>query len=99
MISAAELLASRRIQTRSTAIGRYYTTCPECSHKRQAGHQKLKCLGVTVDEKGVCWGCNHCGWVGGLSYDGKNLGSARRGSFRAPRNLSRDGRSVRDLYR
>jgi hypothetical protein len=60
--SAADILHDFRISTTSSAPGRYYAICPQCSHSRKKVHQKLKCLGVTVDEQGVKLGCNHCGW-------------------------------------
>jgi hypothetical protein len=44
----------------STAPGRYYTTCPKCSAARKKAHQKLECLGITIDDQGVQFGCNHC---------------------------------------
>ncbi len=64
MTSAADILRSAGITTKSTAPGRYYATCPQCSPKRKPAHQKLECLGITIDEKGVAWGCNHCNWKG-----------------------------------
>jgi hypothetical protein len=66
--SAAEILRNYHVTTASSAMGRYYAICPQCSHKRRQAHQKLKCLGVTVDEKGVQFGCNHCDWTGGEFY-------------------------------
>jgi Toprim domain len=68
MKSAAEILGNYRITTASSALGRYYAICPQCSHKRKTGNQKLKCLGVTIDEKGCSFGCNHCSWTGGEFY-------------------------------
>jgi 5S rRNA maturation endonuclease (ribonuclease M5) len=41
----------------------------QCSANRKPAHQKLQCLGITIDEKGVTWGCNHCNWKGGGSYE------------------------------
>ena len=58
--TAAEILADAGIETTSTAEGRYYTTCPKCSAERKK--RREKCLGVTIDAKGVAWGCNHCDW-------------------------------------
>jgi putative DNA primase/helicase len=66
--SAAEILRNYRITTVLSAVGRYYAICPQCSTKRKEKNQKLKCLGVTIDEKGVQFGCNHCGWTGGEFY-------------------------------
>ena len=51
--SAAEILRNYNISTESSAVGRYYAICPRCSHKRKKVNQKLKCLGVTIDDKGV----------------------------------------------
>jgi putative DNA primase/helicase len=67
--SAADILRNHRVTAASTALGRYYATCPQCSTKRKEKNQKLKCLGVTIDEKGVQFGCNHCGWTGGEFYE------------------------------
>jgi hypothetical protein len=61
-MTIAELLAKHGIKLESTAPGRHYTTCPRCSKDRSK--QKEKCLGVTIDNEGVRWGCNHCGWTG-----------------------------------
>jgi hypothetical protein len=64
-LATVDMLADNGIRLTSTAPGRYYTTCPRCSHLRQRAHQKLKCLGVTVGDDGAMFGCNHCGWTGG----------------------------------
>jgi hypothetical protein len=48
------------------AQGRHYTTCPECSPKRKAEHQRRPVLGVTVERDSAHWGCNHCGWTGAV---------------------------------
>jgi hypothetical protein len=66
--SAADILHDFRVSTPSSAPGRYYALCPQCSHKRKKANQKLRCLGVTVDEKGVKLGCNHCSWTDGAFY-------------------------------
>jgi Toprim domain len=68
--SAADILRNYRIVTASSAPGRYYAICPQCSHKRKAANQKFKCLGVTIDGEGVKFGCNHCSWIGGEYYRG-----------------------------
>ena len=65
--TAAEILADAGIETTSTAEGRYYTTCPKCSAERKK--RREKCLGVTIDAKGVTWGCNHCDWKDGGFYE------------------------------
>jgi hypothetical protein len=66
--SAADILHDFRVSTSSSAPGRYYAICPQCSHKRKKSNQKMKCLGITVDEKGCKLGCNHCGWTDGAFY-------------------------------
>jgi putative DNA primase/helicase len=78
--SAADILRDYRITAPSTP-GRYYALCPQCSHKRKPANQKLKCLGVTIDNKGLKIGCNHCGWTGGEFYRGS---SDRRARIRTP---------------
>jgi hypothetical protein len=45
MTNVIEILRDHGISLRSISPGRYYTTCPQCSHKRKKPHQKLKCLG------------------------------------------------------
>jgi hypothetical protein len=66
-----ELLAKHGIKLETTAPGRYYTTCPKCSHTRSAEHRKNKVLGITIDaDGGVCWGCNHCAWTGPVKGSG-----------------------------
>jgi len=69
MKTASQILRENRIVTNSTAIGRYYTTCPQCSLKRKPANQKLKCLGVTITSEGVSFGCNNCPWTGGWKYE------------------------------
>ena len=66
--SAADILDENRIVLRSTAFGRHYTTCPQCSARRRKANQKLRCLGVTIEDDGVKFGCNHCQWTGGGFY-------------------------------
>jgi RecA-family ATPase len=70
----AELLASNGIALESTTPGRYYTTCPQCSHTRSKAHQTAKCLGITIEGDCVRWGCNHCGWTGPEKGIGKSNG-------------------------
>jgi hypothetical protein len=83
--SAAEILQDFRVSTPSTAPGRYYAICPQCAHQRKQAHQKLKCLGVTIDEKGVKFGCNHCTWTDGAFYQ-----AAAHGARAAPVISERD---------
>ena len=76
MSTAADILREFGLRPRSTAPGRYYTTCPQCSAKRTRSHQNNKVLGITIDDKGVAFGCNHCGHTGGAYYNGKANGKA-----------------------
>jgi hypothetical protein len=73
--SAADILHDFRVSTPSSAPGRYYAICPQCSHKRKKANQKLKCLGVTVDGQGVKIGCNHCTWTDGAFYQAAERGA------------------------
>ena len=66
--SAADILQEFGLHPPSTAPGRYYTICPQCSHQRSREHQNAQCLGITIDDKGVQFGCNHCEWKGGGYY-------------------------------
>jgi hypothetical protein len=70
MKTAADLLQQFDLHPPSTTPGRYYTTCWKCSPTRSRAHQQLKCLGITIDDMGVQFGCNHCGWTGGGYYNG-----------------------------
>ena len=47
---------------------RYYTQCPKCSATRSKAHQKSACLGVSITDDGVKFGCNHCAWAGGKKF-------------------------------
>jgi hypothetical protein len=81
-MTAQELLAAHGISLHSTAPGRYYTTCPRCSHTRSKAHQKTRVLGITIeDDGGVRWGCNHCNWTGPEKGSGKSNGQG--GEFAA----------------
>jgi hypothetical protein len=65
MIDAADLLARYGIKLASTAPGRHYAVCPQCSASRSKEHRTAKCLGITIEPGGsVRWGCNHCNWTG-----------------------------------
>jgi hypothetical protein len=48
------------------------TTCPQCSHKRQAQHRNAKCLGVIInrDPERVTTNCKNCGWSETRFVDG-----------------------------
>ena len=76
MKTAAEILIEHGIDLKSSAPGRYYTTCPQCSAMRSKPHRGNKVLGITIDRSGVQWGCNHCEWTGGGYYNGKANGHA-----------------------
>src|SRR4029077_9008704 len=52
----------------------------QCDH---CGHRQYRCLGITIDEKGVTWGCNHCGWKGGNFYEPRPAGK-KNGSGYSP---------------
>lgn len=69
--AAAEILDKFGVQRPpQDAPDRYYTTCPKCSAMRSTtAHREAKVLGVTIDAKGVKFGCNHCGWTGGAPYN------------------------------
>jgi hypothetical protein len=70
MRTAADLLHEFDLHPPSTAPGRHSAICPKCSATRSRAHQNTKCVGITIDEKGVQFGCNHCGWTGGSFYNG-----------------------------
>ena len=72
MLTAAKVLQEHGIEVPFDAAGRVYTICPVCSNTRERSHQKLKCLGVTINGVGVHWGCNHCGWTGGNRFEKSN---------------------------
>jgi hypothetical protein len=76
--TASEILRENRIVTKSTAVGRYYTACPQCSSNRKTAHQKLPCLGVTIGDEAVWFGCNHCDWTGGAKYGSSGASRPRR---------------------
>jgi Protein of unknown function (DUF3631) len=65
-MTIAGLLAKHGIKLPSTAPGRHYTTCPQCSAGRASKeHRAAKVLGLTIEADGkVRWGCNHCSWTG-----------------------------------
>jgi AAA domain len=81
MRTAAEILDEHGLRPPSSAPGRYTTTCPKCSAGRSKAHQRSACLGITIDAKGVKFGCNHCGWTGGEYYNGKANGHDRANPF------------------
>jgi hypothetical protein len=73
-MSPAELLNANGIHLESYKTGRYYITCPQCSHTRS--DKKAKVLGVTIEGDSVHWGCNHC-WTGPEKGTGKSNGHDR----------------------
>jgi uncharacterized protein DUF3631 len=78
MTTAQDTLTKHGISLESYAPGRYYTTCPKCSHTRSAPHRKNKVLGITIGDDGsVCWGCNHCPWTGPEKGSGAASGGGR----------------------
>jgi putative DNA primase/helicase len=72
MRSAAEILRGYGLPPSPNGKRRYYVTCPKCSSGRSREHQRSRCLGVTIGERGVHFGCSHCSWKGGAYYDGKD---------------------------
>jgi len=70
MSAAEDLCRELGLRPPSYWPGRYYTTCPRCSTRRQRVHQNLKCLGITIEPDGVHAGCNHCGWTAGQRAHG-----------------------------
>jgi putative DNA primase/helicase len=75
MRTAAEILERANIRDLKPANDdptRFYALCPQCSSGRQPDHQKLRCLGVTITDVGVKFGCNHCHWKGGEFYEPRN---------------------------
>jgi hypothetical protein len=74
-----DILATNNLHPSSIKPGRYYTTCPRCSAERSREHQWLKVLGITIDDRGVTWGCNHCTWTGGAYYNGRGNGHDKSG--------------------
>jgi hypothetical protein len=62
--SLDKLLRDNGISLSDTRPGNHAAICPQCSSRRKKPHQKIKCLGVKIDDKGACWNCSHCGWSG-----------------------------------
>src|SRR6516225_5854431 len=68
--TASEILASFRLPSPPNGKSRYYAACPQCSAQRSTlAHRKAPVLGITIDNEGVKFGCNHCGWTGGGYYE------------------------------
>jgi putative DNA primase/helicase len=80
MRSISEILRELGIAPPPPGKDRYYTTCPQCSAKRSRAHQKAECLGVTITDEGVLFGCNHCNWKGGKRFvNGRDRVQPRQG--------------------
>ena len=97
--AADQILRDHRIITRSTRLGRYYTVCPRCSQTRKRVNQKLRCLGVTIDHRGVKFGCNHCDWTGGEFYQGGDPALILKARTRADEQRHIDEFDSRDRAR
>src|SRR5262245_16209575 len=84
--TAAEILRAAGLPPPPPSLnchGRYYEHCPRCSAQRSTtATRNAKVLGITIDNIGVKWGCNHCGWTGG-SYFKSNSGTGRNDGFAA----------------
>jgi Protein of unknown function (DUF3987) len=79
MRTAAEILGKFGLPPPPPGRDRYYSTCPRCSATRSTtAHRKSECVGITIDATGVKFGCNHCGWTGGGSFETKSNGHADR---------------------
>jgi hypothetical protein len=90
MMTPHELLAAAGIALNSTAPGRYYTTCPQCSDTRNK--KRDKCLGVTIkSDDTVYWGCNHCNWTGPEK-------GAASGNGQGPRTIVSDRNNFVETY-
>jgi hypothetical protein len=77
MTALDDILVNNDLHPSSTAPGRYYTICPRCSAERTGTNQRRKVLGITIDDNGVRWFCNHCGWHGGGHFNGRGTGQDR----------------------
>src|SRR5262245_12824401 len=73
-MTVEELLNRAGIHLDSYAMGKYTSTCPRCSETRKPHHQKLKCFGVKIDDRGVTWNCGNCGWHGPEKGTGQGNG-------------------------
>jgi putative DNA primase/helicase len=82
MRTAAEILREFGLPPPPSGEDRYYTRCPKCSAGRARAHQHVKCLGITIGDNGVHFGCNHCGWKDGGYFNGKTNCHARSDSDR-----------------
>jgi predicted P-loop ATPase len=63
-ISTEEFLRNNGIKLNSYARGTHRVRCPWCSDRRSRSGQSDEDLSVTIDDKGACWTCHHCGESG-----------------------------------
>ena len=101
-MTVAEILSRHGIKLGSVAPGRHYATCPQCSSTRSSTeHRAAKVLGVTINNKGAHWGCNHCGWTGPEKGSGVRINGKERKDLPAYVYRDADGvprfRKVRNL--
>jgi AAA domain len=78
-----DILRQHGLDPPSSAPGRYYVRCPRCSNTRTGSNRNAKCLGITISDDGVRYGCNHCGFTGGGKLNGKANGGDHTNSFAA----------------
>jgi hypothetical protein len=69
MKSAHEICQQAGIELRDYSLKHHYRTCPQCSAYRKPHNRQAKCLAVDINEKGVRWFCNNCGWSGYDFYE------------------------------
>jgi hypothetical protein len=80
MTTATEILREFGLPPPPPGKDRYYTTCPKCSAARSRQHQNAACLGVTITNEGVSFGCNHCEFKGGKRFEnGRDRVRSRQG--------------------
>jgi len=99
--SAVQICEEVGIELRRYEPGRYYTQCPNCKKfAKHATNRKRKSLGVTIDDRGVFWGCNNCQVEhGGKFFDGTTLEPQGGRMVRGAGDRSLDGNKLRDLHR
>jgi Protein of unknown function (DUF3631) len=66
--TASDILREFGLPPPPPGKNRYYVCCPSCSATRSRAHQKSECLGITIDNEGVRFGCNHCDFRGGRKF-------------------------------
>jgi hypothetical protein len=97
MTNVQEILEHFGLHPPSSAPGRYYTTCPNCSVARSRANQTNKCLGITINDQGVKYGCNHCDFQGGALY--KPNGADHRNQFIAIYPYNKNGELLYQVCR